>query len=198
MSDDPFSARTSIKAPPRWLWALLGVASIVAGVIVLVRPGNSLATLAVVTGIFLLADGVFEIAASFGADARDGVLPALIGIVDVIVGVVLIRHPFSTVAAIGLLLGVWFIAVAFVRMVRAIRFAERVRDLTFGMVTGAVQLIAGIVIVAAPGIGFATLAVLVGLSFIVYGVALIAVGAIAHAAGVAVGAAASDRGASPA
>ena len=41
---------------------------------------------------------------------------------------------------------------------------------------GAVELIAGIVIVANPNIGFATLAILVGIGFILNGVALMVLG----------------------
>jgi uncharacterized membrane protein HdeD (DUF308 family) len=40
-----------------WLFVLAGVLSIAAGVIVLFKPGDSLATLAVIAGIFLLIDG---------------------------------------------------------------------------------------------------------------------------------------------
>lgn len=52
---------SDFAAGARWLWWLTlgaGLLSLVVGVIVLVRPGTSLATLAVITGIFLVADGV--------------------------------------------------------------------------------------------------------------------------------------------
>jgi uncharacterized membrane protein HdeD (DUF308 family) len=47
---------------PWWLWLLLGLVGIAAGVIVLAWPAISLLTLAVVSGIFLLVDGAFELA----------------------------------------------------------------------------------------------------------------------------------------
>ena len=47
-----------------WLVLLVGVLSVIAGVIVLTKPSDSLATLAVIIGIFILVDGIFELAAS--------------------------------------------------------------------------------------------------------------------------------------
>jgi uncharacterized membrane protein HdeD (DUF308 family) len=47
-------------------WAIfMGLLSIVAGVVVLVYPGISLATLAVVLGFWLIVLGVMEIVAAF-------------------------------------------------------------------------------------------------------------------------------------
>ena len=41
-----------------WLLLLVGVLSIAVGVTILFKPGNSLATLAVIIGIFILIDGI--------------------------------------------------------------------------------------------------------------------------------------------
>ena len=41
-----------------WLFVLVGVLSVVAGVIILFKPSSSLATLAVIAGIFLSEAGV--------------------------------------------------------------------------------------------------------------------------------------------
>ena len=44
-----------------WLLLLVGALSVVAGVILLFKPSDSLATLAVIAGIFLLLDGILEL-----------------------------------------------------------------------------------------------------------------------------------------
>lgn len=44
-----------------WLLPIVGALSVVAGVIILFKPSESLATLAVIAGIFLLLDGVLEV-----------------------------------------------------------------------------------------------------------------------------------------
>jgi uncharacterized membrane protein HdeD (DUF308 family) len=156
-----------------WLMVLAGLLSFVAGVIVLIKPGNSLATLAVIAGIFLLVDGIFELASSFMSDTRNQGMVALFGVITVIVGVLLIRHPIGGVAAIALLIGLWLIVIGVIRFVTAF---DEYEHRGWYAVAGILELIAGIVIVANPDIGFGTLAILVGIGFIVNGIGLGALG----------------------
>ncbi len=53
-----------------WLPVAIGVLSLIAGVIVLAKPSDSLATLAVVAGIFVLVDGIAELCARSSAAPR--------------------------------------------------------------------------------------------------------------------------------
>jgi len=156
-----------------WLLVLVGVLGVVAGVIILAKPGSSLPTLAVIAGIFLLVDGIFELAAAFMRSTRNRGLVALMGVLTAVIGVLLIRHPISGVAAIALLIGIWLIAVGLIRIVTAF---DELEHRGWHAFAGAVELIVGIVIVANPDIGFATLAILVGIGFILNGVALIVLG----------------------
>jgi uncharacterized membrane protein HdeD (DUF308 family) len=160
-----------------WLFVLAGVLSIAAGVIVLFKPGDSLATLAVIAGIFLLVDGILELAASLmrGTPSRGSL--ALLGVLTAIVGVLLIRHPIGGIAAVALLIGIWLIAVGVVRVIAAFEVDE---NRGWNIFAGAVELVAGIVIVSDPNIGFATLALLVGIGFILNGMGMFAVGWSVH------------------
>ena len=94
-----------------WLVLLVGVLSVVAGVIILLKPSESLATLAVIAGIFFLLDGILELADSLVRSTPNRGLVALIGVLSAIAGVLLIRHPIGGVAAVALLIGIWLIAV---------------------------------------------------------------------------------------
>lgn len=76
-----------------WLLLIVGVLSVVAGVIILFKPSESLPTLAVIAGIFLLLDGILELADSLFGGTRNRGLVALFGVLTAIVGVLLIRHP---------------------------------------------------------------------------------------------------------
>jgi uncharacterized membrane protein HdeD (DUF308 family) len=156
-----------------WLLVLTGVLSVVAGVIILFKPSSSLATLAVIAGIFLLVDGILEMVSSFMRGTTNRGLVALIGVLSAIVGVLLIRHPVGGVAAVALLIGIWLIAVGVTRFATA--FEERDHRV-WHAIAGIVELIAGIVIVSNPDIGFATLALLVGIGFILNGVSMTALG----------------------
>jgi uncharacterized membrane protein HdeD (DUF308 family) len=156
-----------------WLLVLVGVLSIVAGVIILFKPGSSLQTLAVIAGIFLLADGILELIGSLMGTTRNRGLVALFGVLTAIVGVLLIRHPIGGVAAIALLIGIWLIAVGVIRIATAF---DEYEYRGWHIFAGVLELIAGIVIVANPDIGYATLAVLVGLGFILNGIGMTVLG----------------------
>jgi uncharacterized membrane protein HdeD (DUF308 family) len=168
-------APTRSEGPPRravtawWLWAALGALSIVAGVIVLARPAHSLATLAVVAGIFILAESVFELARAVDQASGDRAPGGLIAVVGIAAGILLVRHPIAGVTGVALLIGIWLVVIGAVRAAWALAVDRRAST----WVLAAVQVIAGIVVVAAPGIGFATLALLAGLAFIANGLALV-------------------------
>jgi uncharacterized membrane protein HdeD (DUF308 family) len=156
-----------------WLLVLVGLLSFVAGLIVLFKPGDSLATLAVIAGIFLLIDGILELASSFMSSTRNRGMIALFGAITAIVGVLLIRHPIGGVTAVALLIGLWLIVIGVIRLATA--FDEHDHPGWYAW-AGAAELFAGIVIVAVPDIGFATLALLIGIGFIVNGIGLAALG----------------------
>jgi uncharacterized membrane protein HdeD (DUF308 family) len=156
-----------------WIAALVGVISIIAGIIVVAKPSNSLATLAVVSGIFVLIDGIVAIIEALGRNTEYRGLVAILGVVSVVVGILLIRHPIAGVTAVALLLGIWLIAAAVVRVVVAFALSEhRLRR----VVVAVILAIGGIAIVSSPHIGYATLALIVGFGFIAYGAAMVVLG----------------------
>jgi len=160
-----------------WLALIIGVLSVVAGVIVLLKPSDSLTTLAVVTGIFILVDGILELVAAVLEKSENRGLMAVIGALSVIAGVLLIRHPLGGVKAVALLLGIWLIAGGVVRLIGALAVpGHRVWRICVALVF----VIFGIVIVSSPHIGYATLAVITGVCFICYGLGMLAVAWAMH------------------
>lgn len=171
------SQRETGPALDWWLFAVVGVLSVVAGGILVAKPSHSLATLAVVFGIFLLIDGIVELVASFGHDEGNRALAAIVGLLAIVVGILLIRHPTHAVNAIGLLIGIWLVASGVLRLLRA--------GVTGGLLRAAIavlEIIVGIVIVSDPHIGYATLAILLGIWLIINGLAWITLGFVVRAA----------------
>jgi uncharacterized membrane protein HdeD (DUF308 family) len=159
-----------------WLPLLVGVLSVVAGVIVLIKPGNSLKTIAVIVGIFIAFDGVIALVAAVRKTTESRGLTALMGVLGLVVGVFLIRHPVHGIAAVALLVGIWLIAVGAIRFVLAFEEAHR----AWQLIVAAVEVIAGIVIVSSPSIGLAALAILIGVSLIANGASLSVLGVMLH------------------
>ncbi len=155
-----------------WVFALGGLIGIAAGVIVLVEPSISLATLAVIAGIFLLIDGIIELVWSLVNSVENRAVTAIFGVVSAVIGVVLIRHPTNSVVVIALLLGLWLLVAGILRLIIALAVAPR----SFGSaLLGLLELVAGIVIVSSPNIGVTTLAILIGIAWILRGLAMVMV-----------------------
>ena len=108
----------------RALSAILGIISLIAGLIFLRRPGESLLAIVVVAGIFLVAEGVIRIVRAFGSTGRRwwGVAA---GAIDMIVGAIILSWP-----GIGLVtLAVFFAVTMLVRGVLAIVVGFKLRSL---------------------------------------------------------------------
>lgn len=163
-----------------WIPALAGVISVIAGIIVVAKPSDSLETLAVVSGIFVLLDGIVALVEALGHGTESRGLVAILGVVSVVVGILLIRHPVAGVTAVALLLGIWLIAAAVVRLVVAFAVGEHVLR---RVVVAVILAIAGIAIVASPHIRYATLALIAGIGFIAYGAAMVVLGLAMRTAG---------------
>jgi uncharacterized membrane protein HdeD (DUF308 family) len=160
-----------------WLALGIGVIAIAAGVIVIAKPSDSLRTLAVILGIFVLIDGIFALAGALVGHIENRGMTAVLGTISVVVGVLLIRHPVGGVRAIALLIGIWLIAAGVIRLVGAF---ERPEHRLWRIVVALVLAIVGVAIVAEPHIGYATLAVITGIGFICYGVGMLGVGWALH------------------
>jgi uncharacterized membrane protein HdeD (DUF308 family) len=177
---DPNSERASVDALREvtgswWVLILVGVLSVIAGVIVLVEPDNSLSVLVIVSGIYIVVSSLLELW-SVAFVSRSGTA-ALFGVLGIVIGILLIRHPVNSILAASLLVGLWFVAIGLIRLVEALGMKRG----AWALAVAAVQIIVGIVLVASPHIGLATLALLLGLAFIFNGIALVGLGIVIRA-----------------
>jgi uncharacterized membrane protein HdeD (DUF308 family) len=156
-----------------WLPALFGVITLGVGVFFVVSPHETLSTFTAIAGIFLLFDGVLAIFGSiFGKGDGRGLL-ALIGVLSAIAGLVLIKKPFDTLVAFTLIVGVWFVVAGIVRFVVALGSPEGRGG---NILTAILDLIAGMLILAWPDLGLATVAVIIGIVLIMRGALFIVAG----------------------
>jgi uncharacterized membrane protein HdeD (DUF308 family) len=176
------SANEEVRALARFWWLMMLFGAIVFGVGVyfVVSPHETLTTFTMVAGIFLLVDGTLAILGSvFGRGEGRGLL-ALVGVLSAIAGLVLIKKPFETLVVFVLILGMWFVVAGIVRFVAGLGEPEgRAANLAIAILDA----IAGIVILSWPGLGLATLAVIVGIVLIVRGAMFIAAGWALHHVG---------------
>lgn len=156
-----------------WLLAVLGVVSLVAGVLAIVYPDITLLAMGIIFGFYLLLAGVFELVQAI-VDSESRALSAIVGVVGLIAGLVCIRRPGESVLALVLVLGIYLIVTGGVRLVVA--FGER-EGRGLALLAAIADLVLGILILALLKVSLVTLALLFGISLIVRG-AFALVGAI--------------------
>lgn len=159
-------------------WSVaFGAITLVAGILVLVWPGQSLLAIAVILGIWLLVAGVFRLVAAIALDEAQSssrVLLALLGVLAILVGLLCLARPFQTVTALALLLGAFWVVGGVIEFFHGL--AARVPGRGWAMAGGLISVIAGIVVLAYPGASLLVLVWLFGIWLIVLGIVGIAGG----------------------
>jgi uncharacterized membrane protein HdeD (DUF308 family) len=153
-----------------WLFMVFGVLAAIAGILLIFWPDISLVTLAVLLGIFLLVDGAFDVVAAIFGKGEGRVLLAILGVLSFIAGVILVKHPFTGLVALVIIVGAWFIVSGVVRFVAA--FSDREYRGT-NIAIGVLDIVAGVIVLAWPDLGLKTMAILAGIVLVIRGIAFI-------------------------
>lgn len=155
-----------------WGWLLaFGIVTVAAGIAVLVWPGRTLVVIAVLFGIQLIVTGIFRFVAAFAADDLTGgtrVLFALLGVLSLIIGLYAVRHVFITLLALALLLGIFWIINGTVEVFTALSHRE-MHGRGWSAFMGVLSIVAGIILLAYPGISLVALAVILSIWLLVFG-----------------------------
>ena len=160
-----------------WIWRLaFGILTLLAGVAAVAWPGPTVIAIAVLFGIQLVIVGIFQFVSAFaGGDQSGGVrvLSAVLGLFAFIIGLYAIRHVLVSVVALALLLGIFWVVNGFTEIFNALAHRDSPHRGWTGFM-GVLSILAGIVVLAYPGISLITLALVLGVWLIIYGVMEIA------------------------
>ncbi|WP_030340433.1 HdeD family acid-resistance protein [Streptomyces sp. NRRL S-1022] len=154
-------------------WQILltmGLATIALGVIALVWPGETLRVVGVLFGVYLLATGVFELAAAFGTHVPRHlrVLHFVTGAVSVLLGLICFRGPLESIFLLALWIGFsWLMRGTLETVAAASDQAMPARG--WHVAFGIIGTMAGIVMIIMPFTSLATLTLVVGVMAIVLG-----------------------------
>ena len=149
-----------------WLFLIVGLVSIVAGVLAIVYPDITLLALGIFVGIGLLFSGAIDIAEAIAGDEQSRVLSAIVGVLSVVAGLICLRRPGESLLAIVVVLGIYLVVAGIVRFIRSFSTLE---DRAAQMGLGIIDVILGILILSLPGLSLVTLAVLFAISLLVRG-----------------------------
>lgn len=164
--------RTAIAYPDEvdtWPVAMfIGLITLALGVIVLVWPSETLKVLSVLLGIQVLLFGIFRLISAFSTKTDSPGLVGFIGVIGMVVGVVVLRHPFETVAILATLLGVVWIVGGSIELIGAAADSQR-ESRGLVAVGAAISILAGIVVVSWPAPTVTVIAWISGLYLAAFG-----------------------------
>jgi uncharacterized membrane protein HdeD (DUF308 family) len=159
-----------------WGWVLgFGVVTLLAGIVSVAWPDQTILVVAVLFAVQILVDGVFNLVRAVGSSGETGgyrVLLMILGIFSIIVGVLALQNIVQTVAVLVLILGAYWVVHGIIEAVVAIadrNMPHRGLQITAGVI-GA---IAGIVVLSYPISSIRTLAIILGIWLSMYGIMLI-------------------------
>jgi uncharacterized membrane protein HdeD (DUF308 family) len=160
-----------------WGWVLLfGFGTILLGIVVLVWPDKTIVVVAVLFGIQLILAGIFRFVSALAIDDAPGgtrVLLALLGVLSFIVGIYALRHVNVTIAALALVLGIFWIVNGVIELFTAIGHRE-MPGRGWTIILSLLSVVAGIVVLAYPDISLQALAVVLGIWLVALGIIEIA------------------------
>ncbi|GAA1165425.1 HdeD family acid-resistance protein [Streptomyces hebeiensis] len=155
-------------------WQILlttGLATIALGVVVFAWPQETLRVVGVLFGIYLLATGVFQLAAAFGTHVLRHlrVLHFLTGALSVLLGLICFRGTLQSIFLLALWIGFsWLL-----RGIMVTAAAASAQDMPargWQLFYGIISTVAGIVLIVSPFASVAALTLAVGVMALVLGV----------------------------
>jgi len=114
IADDEDTAGT------RWMIALLGLVSVIVGILFLRHTEQTVTTLAFLLGLFWVIGGIIEFFTAYsdhGSDTR--IFRVVMGLLAFAAGVVTLVWPNLTLATLGVILGIWLILYGLLELVLA-------------------------------------------------------------------------------
>jgi uncharacterized membrane protein HdeD (DUF308 family) len=160
-----------------WGWVLFfGIVTLILGVLVVIRPKDTVYAFAILLGIWLFVAGLFRIVVAI-AESEDTAgsrwFMAVLGLLSVIIGILFLRHTEETVTTLAFLIGLFWVVGGIIEFFTAYGdYGAPARVWRIAM--GVLAFAAGIVTLVVPHLTLNVLAVIMGIWLIIYGVLEIA------------------------
>ena len=157
------------------LIVVLGVLSVILGLLAIAYPGATIVTISIFFAAWLFVSGIFYLISSFTRDGDTGsrVLSAILGVLSIIVGWVLLRTPFQSVEVFIFVIGIFFLIQGVMTFIGA--FARKAGR-NWGIASGLLGIIAGLIVLTYPISSAVTLALIAGIWLVILGVMQVVAG----------------------
>ena len=157
------------------LIVVLGVLSVILGLLAIAYPGATIVTISIFFAAWLFVSGIFYLISSFTRDGDTGsrVLSAILGVLSIIVGWALLRTPFQSVEVFIFVIGIFFLIQGVMTFIGA--FARKAGR-NWGIASGLLGIIAGIIVLTYPISSAVTLALIAGIWLVILGIMQVVAG----------------------
>jgi uncharacterized membrane protein HdeD (DUF308 family) len=150
-----------------WILALFGVITVAFGIILTIKPGKSVHTIAVIFGIWLLILGVFRLIQAITATGERTVF-VITGLLAILIAIILLHHTTTTVAVVGFIVGIFWTISGAAQIMHG--FTANEGRISWPIVLlGVIGLAIGIICLVYPSLSLSIICVIIGLGLIVYG-----------------------------
>ncbi|MGI9556459.1 MAG: HdeD family acid-resistance protein [Solirubrobacterales bacterium] len=158
-----------------WPYAVHGLVAVAAGALLLAAPDRTLLLVGLAAGVYLIVAGIVGIARAFttpGMLAMERAIPAVVGVVAILAGIVVLIRPASSVFALALAAGIYLIVAGLSAGVAALSGSD---NWALDALRAFIGLSAGVLLLTVPEISIKAFAVILGIYLVVRG--LIEIGA---------------------
>jgi uncharacterized membrane protein HdeD (DUF308 family) len=150
-----------------WAFLIYGLIFILFGIYLLAEPASGFATLGFLFGLVILLAGIAELVRVVNdRDSFNRGFHLIIGIIDIILGIILITHIAASETIMRIIVGIWFLFRG-VTMLSLSGFGRRSWLMVFG---GIIIIIAAALILFNPAVGAVTIILWTAFAFIVTGI----------------------------
>lgn len=154
-----------------WVVLLLGILSIIIGLLALFNPTGTVTGIAVLLGIWLVVSGVVQLIRGFTVDAETGykVLTVISGALSLLLGIICFRNVTNALLILAI-----FIAIGFLFRGITDVFAgfgsKGEGGWVWLVVLGGVEILAGVVMLGAPALTLSVFSVVLGIVLLIVGI----------------------------
>jgi len=158
-----------------WMLLLKGVLLILFGILAILNPGITLTVFVVWFAIFMMFDGVISLIGVFSNwnTEEDKWLLVAEGVLSLLLGFLVYRSPETFVSFIAFLISFWAIFLGISRIALAIQLRKEIEGEGWLILSGILSVLFGVIVFAQPGIGIATLMMIISIFAILIGILLI-------------------------
>jgi uncharacterized membrane protein HdeD (DUF308 family) len=155
-----------------WVFLLQGIAAIIFGILLLTNPAATLVAFVIFLGFYWLFLGAIELVRVFVDRSVPWYWSALLGVLGIIAGILVLRHPLFAAVVLPATLVIWLGVLGLV-----IGVIEIIGAFSGGgvgsFILGVINILIGLLLLGSPGLATLAVPFVFGILLLIEGVALI-------------------------